>query len=208
MKEEKPILQVFFLLNILIALVFVFISLLSIFSPRGAEPNDLPNLIIWIIMGIPIYFSIIPLAIFIFRKRMNIIFLGVITIIWVIFLISILLILFGVLTQSYLNFDLVPILKSSERSFYIAVRAAAIIIGAYILWSILFNKGKKNLEEEDDVNWFVGLLSVMCGLFFMLLGFILIFMSPFSFLTKLSGAILLWIIGLVIWFGGYSMMKK
>lgn len=206
--QETKLLKIFFLTNILISGIFIFFSLLSFFVSRGSEPASFQRLIVWLLMGIPFYLSLIPFLTFILRNRLNSIFVGIISILWSIFLFFILLLIFSVFAQTFFNADIIPFLKESPIYYRPIIKVLSIAGFLFMFW-FLFSKttGKKVSRGSKQTAWFLGLLGVFCGLFVIFLGFIILFVSLKSLGIRILGASLLFIVGLGIWFGGYLMIR-
>jgi len=206
--KETKFLKFFFLANTFISGIFIFFSLLSFFVSRGSEPASFLRLIVWLLMGIPFYFSLIPFFTFILRNRLNSIFVGIISVLWSIFLFFILLLIIGVFAQTSFNVDMIPFLKKSPIYYKPMIKILSTAAFLFMLW-FLFSKttGKKVSGGSKQIAWFLGLLGVFCGLFMIFLGFLILFVSLKSLGIRILGASLLFIIGLGIWFVGYSMIR-
>ena len=129
MNMEPKALKIFFIINIIISSIFFILSFIGLFVSRGPEPTSFLNLAIWSCMGFPFYFSLIPLLTFIFRKKINSILVGIITLLWIFFFMFVLLVLIASTSTS-----VIPFLKSSGDSTHMIVRIISSIMGLFLFY--------------------------------------------------------------------------
>mgnify|MGYP001560677756 FL=1 len=112
-KGLKKALIVFYIINIFVASVFFILSLSDFFV---SEPSSLTlgSFALLILMRLPFYISLIPLITFLMWNRLNSILVGIITILWFLFLIFI--IVFISLMYTYAN----------DPNFYACARGSEI----------------------------------------------------------------------------------
>ncbi len=114
-KGLKKALMIFYVINIAIASIFFLLSLTDFFIPEPTSPT-LGSFAVLILMRLPFYLSLIPIITFLMWNRLNSVLVGIITSLWLLFLIFIIVFIF--LMHTYANdpnFDLCVTRSESER---------------------------------------------------------------------------------------------
>ncbi len=205
-------LTVFYIVNIILALILFILSISDLFFP---EPSSLTSgsVALFILMRIPFYFSLIPLLIFLMRKWLPSIFVGITTVLWIAFIVFIFFLI--VFMYSYGNDQGNLTFSSARQGAMIISRVFGILILLYIFWFFwrsYLQKPKKIEKGKTDtfrvITWLFGLGGIILGLFFLFLVFIALIYTPELTPLRILLAIVGFIVAFLFLWSGYAFTRR